>query len=91
MSGRFPSRFPGPPYRSEFLTQPNDQEAMPELSSAQAMVGIGQWPNVEHGLLETAQRTGITGQIISTEPEHVKHRRTRSGCYTCRGRRVKVC
>ena len=23
--------------------------------------------------------------------EHVKHRRTRSGCYTCRQRRVKVC
>lgn len=22
--------------------------------------------------------------------EHVKHRRTRSGCYTCRSRRVKV-
>ena len=22
--------------------------------------------------------------------EHVKHRRTRSGCYTCRNRRVKV-
>lgn len=24
-------------------------------------------------------------------PDHVKHRRTRSGCYTCRQRRVKVC
>ena len=23
-------------------------------------------------------------------PDHVKHRRTRSGCYTCRSRRVKV-
>jgi hypothetical protein len=23
--------------------------------------------------------------------EHTKHRRTRSGCYTCRSRRVKVC
>ena len=23
-------------------------------------------------------------------PDHVKHRRTRSGCYTCRQRRVKV-
>lgn len=23
--------------------------------------------------------------------DHVKHRRTRSGCYTCRQRRVKVC
>lgn len=23
-------------------------------------------------------------------PEHTKHRRTRSGCYTCRSRRVKV-
>lgn len=23
--------------------------------------------------------------------DHIKHRRTRSGCYTCRSRRVKVC
>lgn len=23
--------------------------------------------------------------------DHIKHRRTRSGCYTCRNRRVKVC
>jgi len=23
-------------------------------------------------------------------PDHIKHRRTRSGCYTCRQRRVKV-
>jgi len=22
--------------------------------------------------------------------DHIKHRRTRSGCYTCRSRRVKV-
>lgn len=22
-------------------------------------------------------------------PDHIKHRRTRSGCFTCRGRRVK--
>ena len=29
-------------------------------------------------------------QSLSTATEHVKHRRTRSGCYTCRGRRVKV-
>lgn len=26
----------------------------------------------------------------STGIDHVKHRRTRSGCYTCRSRRVKV-
>lgn len=30
------------------------------------------------------RRKGATG-------DQVKHRRTRSGCFTCRGRRVKVC
>lgn len=28
--------------------------------------------------------------IVSPGGEHVKHRRTRSGCFTCRSRRVKV-
>lgn len=31
-----------------------------------------------------------SSSAITTDAEQVKHRRTRSGCYTCRGRRVKV-
>ena len=34
-----------------------------------------------------AQRSRRKSQAGS---EHIKHRRTRSGCYTCRSRRVKV-
>lgn len=29
-------------------------------------------------------------QRRTSRPDHVKHRRTRNGCYTCRSRRVKV-
>lgn len=28
--------------------------------------------------------------LATSDAEQVKHRRTRSGCFTCRGRRVKV-
>lgn len=32
-----------------------------------------------------------TTPLTMTEATSTKHRRTRSGCFTCRGRRVKVC
>jgi hypothetical protein len=32
---------------------------------------------------------GRRKQVAAPGPEHVKHRRTRSGCYMCRSRRVK--
>lgn len=32
-----------------------------------------------------------SGAGINLGTDHVKHRRTRSGCFMCRGRRVKVC
>lgn len=32
-----------------------------------------------------------TSQLTMTEQSQTKHRRTRSGCFTCRSRRVKVC
>lgn len=35
-------------------------------------------------------RAAEASQRLLPEVDHVKHRRTRSGCYTCRGRRVKV-
>lgn len=39
--------------------------------------------------MEAGSVAGIH-QPIPPSTDHVKHRRTRSGCYTCRGRRVKV-
>jgi hypothetical protein len=34
---------------------------------------------------------GITMPPVGMEASSIKHRRTRSGCFTCRSRRVKVC
>lgn len=42
------------------------------------------------GQLGPAQATARVRRRIGAAGEHVKHRRTRSGCYTCRNRRVKV-
>ena len=36
------------------------------------------------------QSAGQARHAVAGAAEHVKHRRTRSGCYTCRSRRVKV-
>lgn len=40
-------------------------------------------PSISKGRRKSASAT-------ATDAEQVKHRRTRSGCFTCRGRRVKV-
>jgi hypothetical protein len=37
-----------------------------------------------------APKSNRSRRKSSQGSEHTKHRRTRSGCYTCRGRRVKV-
>ena len=36
------------------------------------------------------KNTGQARRRLPPGTDHVKHRRTRSGCYTCRSRRVKV-
>ena len=49
--------------------------------------GGGENPNTEH---KTASPSKPRRKLLPGS-DHVKHRRTRSGCYTCRARRVKVC
>jgi hypothetical protein len=46
--------------------------------------------DVNHPLLP-AQGSARVRRRVGSAGEHVKFRRTRSGCYTCRNRRVKVC
>lgn len=41
--------------------------------------------------LASAQGGSRNRRRVAASGEHVKFRRTRSGCYTCRNRRVKVC
>ena len=56
-------------------------------------------PNVNYPLSFVAEEeppgpapknTGQARRRLPLGTDHVKHRRTRSGCYTCRSRRVKV-
>lgn len=43
----------------------------------------------EHSLYQ-APRSQRSRRKSAPGPDHIKHRRTRSGCFTCRSRRVKV-
>ncbi|KAL9603445.1 MAG: hypothetical protein Q9219_001132 [cf. Caloplaca sp. 3 TL-2023] len=70
-----------PIYSSNNPTFPNAQIGMP--------LNAAPWPamtdTVQQGVPQTAGRPSRAG----SGGEHTKHRRTRSGCYTCRQRRVK--
>jgi hypothetical protein len=52
--------------------------------------GFIDFDDVNHPLL-SAQGSARVRRRVGSAGEHVKFRRTRSGCYTCRNRRVKVC
>lgn len=54
-------------------------------------VNLNRWFDLDSDT-STPNPKGI-GRVRRRPPpgsDHVKHRRTRSGCYTCRSRRVKV-
>jgi hypothetical protein len=60
-----------------------------QLSSASSYADL----NYLFGAQDTtmiAPKPNRTRRKSSQGSEHTKHRRTRSGCYTCRTRRVKV-
>lgn len=50
---------------------------------------IGQYPDAS-GPMDASQDPNARVRRRPAPGEHVKHRRTRSGCFTCRQRRVKV-
>ncbi|KAI9710342.1 MAG: hypothetical protein M1820_002837 [Bogoriella megaspora] len=93
MSGRFnpfASNF-DPYYTAPKFNPQQDafQQGLPPFTSP-TVEDIGNFP------LDNSFNPAIPGQSSSrdrrksqTAPEQVKHRRTRSGCYTCRNRRVK--
>jgi hypothetical protein len=66
------------------------QTAQPQyLSSASSYADL----NYLFGVQDTtmiAPKPNRNRRKSSQGSEHTKHRRTRSGCYTCRSRRVKV-
>jgi len=50
---------------------------------------VGQYEDVS-GTISTSTDPNARARRRSAPGDHVKHRRTRSGCFTCRQRRVKV-
>lgn len=83
------------------LQSPNQLDGTGQMSQPQVMpMGVSSAPNPYQSL---GYFTGFPEPIMFNAPkaqrsrrksapglDHIKHRRTRSGCYTCRSRRVKV-
>lgn len=85
-------------------TSPGPQDTHPYMHNPQMQLENGEMPMV--GPFDSlGYVTGFPDPIMFQPPksqnsrsrrksapgiDHVKHRRTRSGCYTCRSRRVKV-
>jgi hypothetical protein len=80
---------------------PNQLDGVGQMSQPQVVpMGVSSAPNPYQSL---GYFTGFPEPIMFNAPkaqrsrrksapglDHIKHRRTRSGCYTCRSRRVKV-
>lgn len=61
-------------------------------STAPPFQGIGYFSGFPDPIMFQAPKPANSRSRKKSTPglDHVKHRRTRSGCYTCRSRRVKV-
>ena len=71
-----------------------DPNIPPVETQSIATANLTQWfGHGPHSLQQTQQLPKSTTRVrqrSNASGDHVKHRRTRSGCYTCRSRRVKV-
>lgn len=73
---------------------PNNYDLSRLQGPQQYSDGISFWDYTNPPLAMAGGQDAGSGngrQRVRHGPDHVKHRRTRSGCYTCRSRRVKVC
>jgi hypothetical protein len=74
----------------------NYNQAYPRLSGPPTHFdGVAFWYNPNHDQLYDGDATlfsgrGVAHSTAGMDTAGVKHRRTRSGCFTCRSRRVKV-
>ncbi|KAH8680892.1 hypothetical protein BX600DRAFT_6270 [Xylariales sp. PMI_506] len=103
MSGFYPTHYlPGVAGAGEDLS-PGSQDGQPYLHNPAMPMGSGDATMMNH-YESLGYFTGFPDPIMFQPPkpqssrnrrksapggDHVKHRRTRSGCYTCRSRRVK--
>ncbi len=89
MSGSYPSSLQETPNATT-----NDLNLFPPSSNPNDLIDIssadaGRWHHsTENQSMEESKPAPRRRRPSGND--HVKHRRTRNGCYTCRGRRVKV-
>ncbi|KAK1046898.1 hypothetical protein LTR74_017879 [Friedmanniomyces endolithicus] len=101
MDGQYPP--PTPPVNPYYPTYPNAPPPMyppepfpPRLHHLQTVSmeslggGYSDYDDPSRAMLPPGQIQPRARRRQAAGSEHVKHRRTRSGCYTCRQRRVKV-
>ena len=91
MSGFYPSDQPPSPSSNHVPTQYYDRPpALPEQQSISSMHPARWFDLDSDNAKQTAKGLARVRRRPPPGSDHVKHRRTRSGCYTCRSRRVKV-
>ncbi|KAI4195449.1 MAG: hypothetical protein LQ348_002449 [Seirophora lacunosa] len=71
----------GPTYPSNNAPFPDAQRGLPMTTAP--------WPDAVDNVQQSVPQAGTGSSRPAPAGEHTKHRRTRSGCYTCRHRRVK--
>ncbi|KAI1818030.1 hypothetical protein GGS20DRAFT_598341 [Poronia punctata] len=90
--GISPNSSPQDRQETHYSPHPPSQAGNPTAPLTNHYQSLGYYPGFsEPGLFQEAKPQGSRSRKKSAPgAEHVKHRRTRSGCYTCRTRRVKV-
>ncbi|KAL8935439.1 MAG: hypothetical protein Q9216_005421 [Gyalolechia sp. 2 TL-2023] len=75
----YPHTGPGYPSNETAFTNP----------SMDLPLNAAPWPDLADTVQQSAPQTATRPSRAASGGEHTKHRRTRSGCFTCRQRRVK--
>lgn len=62
----------------------------PSIDQPEVSENIARWFEQDPDVGASAPKAPVKVKRRAANSDHVKHRRTRSGCFTCRSRRVKV-
>lgn len=87
--GRRTASIPRLPATSLDISQETTPHQPYQLSSASSYADLHYLFGVQDPAMIAPKPAG-NRRKSEKGPDHAKHRRTRSGCYTCRSRRVKV-
>jgi hypothetical protein len=82
---------PGPPLEPGNPAASSQSRSNPQLSSASSYADLHYLFSAQNVKMIAPKTNRNRRRSPQGQQDHTKHRRTRSGCYTCRIRRVKVC